>query len=35
MEFFSTELEETIAHKCSKDKCFENIGWTYALCDIY
>ena len=29
MESFSIELIEVIAHKCSKKRCFRNIGETY------
>ena len=29
MEFFSIELIEVIVHKCSKKRCFKNIGGTY------
>ena len=26
MESFSIELEEAIAHKCTKQSCFQNVG---------
>ena len=29
MESFSIELIEVIAQKCSKKRCFQNIGGTY------
>ena len=29
MESFSIELTEVIVHKCSKKRCFKNIGGTY------
>ena len=29
MESFSTELLEAIIHKCSRKRCFQNIGGTY------
>ena len=30
MESFSIELKEAIAHKCTKQSCFQNVGGKAA-----